>query len=208
MNWKLDYSRYQALLATLLAKREDIRAYLGIFLSLFTVSFFSIFALRPTLITIGELNAQIKQERETLATLNQKVENLETASLNLQKVKADLTLLSQAIPTEPNPHLAIRQIEGLAAKEGVTMRDAAIGKTPLVGDTKTGLQLYPFSFTFQGDAEKILNLLKNIGKLRRNILVETLVANTKVQTGTGDLAGSSTLQLTIEGKFTYYPELP
>lgn len=206
-NWQTDYKRYRETLRALLEKRDDIRAYLGILLSLFTVSFFGIFALRPTLTTIGELVSQINTQRETLATLDQKVKNLDTARVNLQKIRADLPVLDQALPTLADPHLVVRQMETLAGSEGVTPVNISIGKTPILGAAaESKAQTYPFSFTFQGDAPNILSFLDNLKTLRRIVAINEVTINIKSQTGSNDLIGSSVLQLIIGGDIPYYPK--
>ncbi|MBI3290096.1 type 4a pilus biogenesis protein PilO [Candidatus Microgenomates bacterium] len=206
-NWRTNYTKYRQLLQSLLEKREDIRAYLSILLSLATVAFFGVFALRPTLTTIGELVSQINSERQILATLDQKIKNLETAKTNLQKIKADLPVLDQAIPAVPDPHLAVRQIETLAAQNGVTPINIALGKTPLVNTTPVlGAQTdssYPFSFAFNGEAQNLLSFLNNLKSLRRIVMIDGITINRKAEVGSSDLVGNSTLQLIISGDLPY-----
>lgn len=205
-DWRTNYQKYRQLLQALIEKREDIRAYIGILLSLVTVSFFGIFALRPTLTTIGELVSQINTQHQTLDSLNQKIKNLGIAKTNLQKVKADLVVLDQAIPNTADPHLVVRQMEILATREGVAPANISIGKTNILGATTDELQDYPFSFTFQGDAEKVLSFLNNLKSLRRIIALDEVTINRKAEAGSSDLIGSSTLQLIISGDLPYFPK--
>ena len=207
-NWRTNYKRYRESIASLIEKREDIRAYLGILLSLFTVSFFGIFALRPTLTTIGELVSQINTQRKTVETLNQKIENLEMAKINLQKVRSDLLVLDQAIPANPDPHIVIRQMETLAKTQTINPANISVGKTPILGASSQieELQSYPFSFTFQGDTTNILSFFDKVKTLRRIVTIDRVTINRKAQSDSGDLTESSLLQLTISGDLPYYPK--
>ena len=211
-NWRTNYHRYRELLQILLEKREDVRAYIGILLSLSAVSFFSVFALRPTLTTIGELVSQINNQRQVLETLNQKIKNLETAKTNLQKIKSDIAVLDQAIPTAADPQFAIRQVESLAKVEGVTPANITIGKTAILGTNSASdaqgkpSLAYPFSFTFQAEAPQTLSFLNNLKTLRRVLEIDEVTINRKVQVGSSDLIGGSTLQLIISGVLPYYPK--
>ena len=81
-------------------QRQDVKIFLEILLSLATIILFSIFAIRPTLLTIGQLLTEIQNKEVTVAKLNEKIENLKTAQVVYESSGGVLSLLDTAIPSE------------------------------------------------------------------------------------------------------------
>ena len=98
-DWKKNYVRYRSYFLDIAGRykeRTDIRVYLEILLSLTTISIFSIFALRPTLLTIGGLIKDIEAKKATLVKMDEKMKNLSQAQ-NLydqerEKIRRELNL--------------------------------------------------------------------------------------------------------------------
>lgn len=183
-------------------KQPDLRAYIGILLSLFAISFFSIFALRPTLVTIGEIVAQIRTQKEVNASLEQKIKSLQLAQANWRKITADLPLIDQALPELPAPQNFARQTEAVAAKQNVLLKDLSLGKVSLLGDTSSGLQLFPFSFTVQGEPARVFSFLSNFESSRLALVWQTVTIGKKAKTE-GQETGTQ-LNLTVSGGVAYY----
>jgi len=77
-NWKKGYSRYKELFLNtihLYYSKPNIKIYLELILSITTIICFSLFAIKPTILTIIQLNKEIKSKEETLAKINQKISN-------------------------------------------------------------------------------------------------------------------------------------
>ncbi|MBI4059036.1 type 4a pilus biogenesis protein PilO [Candidatus Microgenomates bacterium] len=200
-SWRASYQRYLKLLSLTWQKRQDIRAYIGILLSLSAISFFGAFALRPTLITIGELVSQIKTQKETLAQLDQKVQNLQTASTNFNKVKSDLGLVDQAMPASPKPDAFLRQIEALAAQEGVAVQDTNIEKIILKGEQKSNPPTFKITFTTDGEYINTVSFLHKLVSLRRELTWDSLTLGAKA----GADEGGRPISLTISGQLVFVP---
>jgi len=89
-NWREDYNRYQRLFwknYNLFKEREDIRNYVELVLSLISIIIFAVFALRPTILTIIELNKEIKTKEETVKQMDTKIKNLQKAQKPYQSGK-------------------------------------------------------------------------------------------------------------------------
>jgi len=73
--WKGQYFRYKGFFPkfiSLYKQRRDLRAFLELILSLSVIIILSVFALKPTVLTIVSLYKEINSKRDTLALLNQK----------------------------------------------------------------------------------------------------------------------------------------
>lgn len=136
--WRKNYLRYKSYFLNVAGQyreRTDIKVYLEILLSLATVTIFSIFALRPTLLTIAELIKEIETKNDTIDVIDSKIQDLSKAQLLNDQQRANISLLQVAIPQEPHPDIFARQIEALIQKHQTPLSSFTIGKTLILGET-------------------------------------------------------------------------
>lgn len=149
-SWKKNYVRYKTVLLGSLdqyQRRADIKVYLEIILSLLTISIFSIFALRPTLITIAQLIKDIDSKKETLAKMESKLAKLDEAQILFDRERDNIANLRIAIPFTPAPNIYIRQVEGVASKTaGVT--NMTIGEAAILGSNTTAVKKTELDLVF------------------------------------------------------------
>src|SRR4030042_569746 len=118
LGWRNQYLRYRELFFNIIAvykQRTDLKVFLEILLSLVTISFFGIFALKPTFLTIGQLITEVRGKEETVAKMEQKINDLNMAQSFFSQQPEKISLVKSAIPEIPEPQTFVRQIEGLAA---------------------------------------------------------------------------------------------
>jgi len=60
-------------------EKPALRAYMELFLTLLAISLFGLFAIRPTVKTIGNLIKEIEAKNETLKIMDEKINNLNIA---------------------------------------------------------------------------------------------------------------------------------
>ena len=197
--WRTNYLRYKRFFLTFFSRyqdRQDLRMFLEILLSLVTISLFSLLALRPTLITIAELIKEIESKKETVATMEGKIKNLSQAQAVWDQDINKIRLLETSIPKNPIPDGFIRQIEGLAFKDSVSVLSISTAEITLVGKDKgeiekslDGLVLgisgeVVYSARVVADYRELLNFLSDLDKMRRPSDIESLTINmTKTEQG-------------------------
>jgi Tfp pilus assembly protein PilO len=179
------------------SQKPDLRAYLELFLSLITIIVFGVFAIRPTIITIGKLLKEIKSKEETLGIMNQKIENLKTAQEVYNKNKDKIEIAKASVPDEPSPHSLVRQIEAASLDSSTTLSSLSVSAVDLVGDTGTAdLQnsqtsladenVLSISITAQGEFDRLLSFANELENLRRPIRLNEIgmgmVSEEKVNT--------------------------
>src|SRR3989344_5215636 len=123
-NWRKEYYRYQKYflnIGFLSHPRQEVRMFIELLLTIITVSIFLFFALRPTVITIIKLNREIADKKNLISQMDQKISNLSQAQTTYNKELPKLKLLDTTIPQTPTPEGFVRQIEGLAAKNGISL---------------------------------------------------------------------------------------
>ncbi len=214
LGWRSQYLRYQEFFLNVLAvykTRRDLKMFLEILLSAGAVSFFAVFALKPTLLTIASLYTQIKSREETLAKMNQKIKDLGEARVAMSR-ESRIPLVESAVPNDPAVESFVRQIEGLSASHSLKLLGISIGEVVLVGPPspkKRDAQTLPlpedakevdFSITASGDYSSFLALVSDLERVRRPVKVEVVGINSsKVETG-------KVLVLVINGRTPYLGE--
>lgn len=210
--WRRKYYRYKRLFLNFFAQykeKQDVKMFLEVLLSLATISFFSLLALRPTVITIAELIKEIESKKETVAEMEAKIQSLERARAIYNQEEGRIKLLETSIPKEPSPDSLVRQIEGLSGKHAASISSLSVGQATLRGKDKPA-QTNPaggstlgaaseLSFSLNSTAEypSLFNLLSDLEKTRRPIKFGSISINTT------NIEGEKTLILVLGGKTPY-----
>ncbi|QQG41963.1 MAG: hypothetical protein HYV90_01465 [Candidatus Woesebacteria bacterium] len=179
-------------------KRAELRAFLEIILSLTTITIFLSFALKPTVLTIISLVQQIQEKKTTLAGLNLKIKNLQTAENVLTQNEAATRDVDIAISSQANVDIISKQIQGLAVKDAVSILGFSIGQTVLVGanpSAKKSSDYKPIpgnpgemqiSLSIKGAYPNIESFIKDLENLRVTIKIDSLGINAS-QTDSGQV---------------------
>jgi Tfp pilus assembly protein PilO len=126
----LHYQRYLSKIKEIYQKREDVKVYTGLILSLLTISFFGLFAIKPTLSTIASLVKEIKDKREINLKLQEKINALTQAQSELLLISDELYLLDESLPSKPNLAFFINQLEVMAKKNSLKINSLSF--SPIV----------------------------------------------------------------------------
>lgn len=209
--WRKDYLRYKSYFLNVMGRyqeRTDLKVYLEILLSLITVSIFSIFALRPTLLTIAGLIKDIEAKRDVLSVMDEKISNLSKAQVLLDQKREEVRLLKTSIPTSPQPDVFARQIEGLSQKHSVVVARMSLGSSRIIDKSATDASsgqvseiIYSLNFSVPIDNfTSISNLSLDLEKLRIPVTINKFNLNVSADTGVANLS------TVIEGKLKYLKE--
>lgn len=182
-------------------QKKQIRYYTGIVLSILTVNFFLFFAVRPTLVTIASLWKEIKNEKVIAQKLEDKIDSLNQAQTEYQKVEKDLGIIYEAMPETPNSPDLIRQLEALAINNGVTIVAFQLGSNTLKGkqitvqtlessgvnpaDLTSGLD---FNIIISGEFDQLKSFVNDLNNLRRLITINNFSFQVGQENELGKLA--------------------
>lgn len=209
LGWRGQYVRYKDFFLNVFGiykTRPDLKSFLEIILSSLTISFFAIFALRPTLSTIAELLQEIKGREETEAKLAQKIKDLDKAKSVYNQEFQRIVLLNTAIASQPPVESFVNQIQALTEKNSATLNKVSIAETTLVGPEQKndnpdlsllpeGAGGMPFSVTAKGKYASFIDLFSDLENFRIPILVDTF--------GISKNPEEATLILAISGRTAY-----
>lgn len=191
LGWRGQYIRYRSFFLNifeLYQKKAELRAFLEVILSISSITVFILFALKPTVLTIISLNKEINEKKVILSGLDLKVRNLETAVEILNQNVNVLPDIETAVSTPPSPDIISKQIQGLSAKNSVTLLGLSVGQVTIAGkDTlktkKTsdlkpiGAGEMPISISVKGNYQSISAFLKDLENLRVIVKIDSLGIN-------------------------------
>lgn len=175
MNPKL--SRYYTFIKPLTQNRL-IRTYSGLIFSLISIIIFSLFALKPTISTILNLQKQIEEKQSILKDLNQKAQDLTTAKDNLNRINSEtLKKLDNLLPDKTDPSSLAEAINSLSTQASISAFQ--LQPTTLVGDPqnlskKPLLEPIGFNFNATGSYSNLLSLLGALNRLPRLISIDSV----------------------------------
>lgn len=189
-NWKESYSRYKGFflnIVELYKKRSEVKIFLELILTVVSLVIFSVFALKPTLVTIIELVKEIQAKEETIGKMDEKIKNLIAAQTNLSRERESLILLDQAMPIYPYPEQTMGQFVGLANEKQIGLESVNLGDISLKGgvsknrSSSSDLEKLPenvnsFDITvnMNGSFESLIDTLAYIEKMRRPVKIDSV----------------------------------
>lgn len=201
--WQTEYHRYRRYFLDIgqFYKKKKVRVYTEIVLSLLTVSFFLVFAIKPTLTTIAGLMKTIEDQKLVSKTLAEKINALGLAQTEYNLLTNDIYLINEALPKDSQISLLVKQLEVLARRSGITIETIKFDQVYLKGISSSTKETVPsvnFSFAASGEYQNLKLFLKSLSSLRRIIQVESFAFKT-------GKAESLLLTLSLNGK-AYFME--
>lgn len=212
-SWKGNYMRYKDFFLNVLRiyySKPNIKIYLELMLSLSTVIVFSIFAIKPTVLTIIELNKEINSKEETVTRIEQKLINLQKANDILQSEAERLVIIDKSIPDSANLEDLILETEKLATKNSLQILNLSISDVIITRDDESKKKKIeeleklpldadelPFVTSLTGSYQNMTLLLSDIENSLRPVKIDSIAINSS------KTEEDKILVLTISGRLPY-----
>lgn len=199
------YKKYFKSVEPMLENTETKRYSTVIFFFL-VLSVFGWYAIRPTLQTILYLNREIKDKTELTKKMDDKLNALIAANGNLEAIQDRLSLLSDAVPPNPDALTLVQDLQALAKQNGasisaIQISDVKLSSTSAQTQNKTEKQqTYPIIVTLDGSYPSLSGFFDALTNLRRIIVIDGLAINPRTSESTR--SAQKTLQATL--KLTAY----
>ena len=192
--WRKEYTRYRGFflnIAQVTQKRQDVKLFLEIALTISTIVIFTIFALKPTMVTIAEVVKEIKHKEEVLAKMEKKLMDLASAQIVANENQEEIALLDTSVPKNPAPDILSRQIEAGSYATTASLEGIAIEEVLLKGEAKKiaaskktttlpeGAKSVALSLTLKGDYRPIKDFLDFLETMRRPLKINSIALTTK-----------------------------
>ena len=164
-------------------EKPALRAYAELFLTLLAISLFGLFAIRPTVKTIGNLIKEIEAKNETLKIMNEKVNNLNTAKDLYTKEASKIKLINDAVPNQPKPDILALQIEQLSLEKKVVINSMSIEGVKILGESDINKQDISLSLGITGAYFDLINFAEGLEELRRPIKYDAITLTSAAAKG-------------------------
>lgn len=165
---------------------ERIIGSLYIIFTLFTVSFFGIFAINPTLSTISNLKKQYQDSVDVERALSQKLDALKALDTQYFQIENALNAIYDAIPLSAQIAVLTRQLENLAARHNSSIAQLSFRTIELFPGKKVNAPIYSYSFSLEltGRDQDINKFVADLINFNRIVSIES------VTTGISDKGAS------------------
>lgn len=192
------YSRYFTYIKPV-TKLPIVKTYGSTIFTLFVITFFIFYAIKPTIETLLVLQKKLDNSTTVLEQVTQKANNLSAGKANFEKLDPNLkSKIESYLPDTVSLKSVIQTLEATAKLHEASI--SALQIQPLVIETNAVLRvgtLSEISFTLntEGAYENLISLLQDLKSSARLISIKSLSLS-KASEGTG-------LIMSISGK-TYY----
>ncbi|MEK7622888.1 MAG: type 4a pilus biogenesis protein PilO [Patescibacteria group bacterium] len=151
-------------------------------LTIFTVTFFGIFAIMPTFKTIAQLNKEIQDATTINNQLAKKVFVLESAQELYSQQIDNLPLIDKILPAQISFERLTWQLSWLIKEKGLELVNANYDEFLIVGASETkepGPQSMPMEITVKGSFSQIKELTAALQKFDRLITLQQATITSK-----------------------------
>ena len=181
-------------------KNKKTASYFTITLSLFSLSLFGLFAIRPTLITAVTLIKEVKDLRNLSLDYEKKISNIITAQAEYEKIRDSVPLIDKALPQYSDFPQFTSTMERLAFENQIEITQLQIDSAPIsLSKPKNELKNFNFIMIGIGSYENAHSYIDGIVNSLRLITIDSLDFSPEGGTVSG------TLRISLKGKAYYEP---
>lgn len=182
-------------------KKPEIRASTEIILSVFAVFFLAMTAIRPTLVTVAELQKKIEDQELVDKKITSKINSLVRAQTSLEEYADRLYLYEEGVPEGYSYSDLAKRIEIIANEEDLTIESLIFSKAEIAGketikpgevdkkdslatwvDGKNKVIEFEVKFEVLGDQEGVygfISRIENMDRVMRVVQVDITRADSK-----------------------------
>ena len=181
-------SRYYTYIKPVL-RSKSVHEYGPLIFSLVMVSFFSIFALRPTLTTIATLQKSISEQQTVNNQIIQKIDDLKNARNNYLAISQETrSKVDGLVPNDTDLPALINQIRSVAQTydasiSGIQFETIVLDGKPQTLVAKPAQKDIPFTISLRGSYERLVQFVDALPKTDRNITIENITVHSDSDNG-------------------------
>jgi Tfp pilus assembly protein PilO len=181
-------------------KNKKTHSYFTLTISFFTLTFFILFAIRPTLLTAVNLTKKVSDLKKLNIDYENKIGNIILAQIEYEQIRENLIYVEDALPKSSSFHSFARRIEEFANQSDLSISQFSIDPVPVTKPNSTGQYFgYGFSITGIGAYEDIFDFISHLTNWRRIVTIENL----DISRQSGTVSGQ--LRMNLKGKTYYEP---
>jgi type IV pilus assembly PilO-like protein len=167
-------------------------------LTIGTVLFFALFAIRPTLLTMSDLIKEIDDKESLDEEMKKKVAALSSAQIEYQILGDRTQVLDMAIPDSPQLIDTLKMIEKIAGEQTVVINSLNLEEIPSelkeeLDVLKMKRQTLQIKIDLIGDYQSIRKFVEGLMDVRRTLVVESVIFDVRETRGVKSLSARITL---------------
>ena len=176
-DYRTEYQRYRQYYVNLrrFYQKPVARVSFFVLLSFMTVVFFSVFAIRPTVTTIGALIRDIEDKRRINDQLSIKIKALDEVQAVVISMRNDVPLVTDALPESAALGRLTQEMEFVAKSKGVVvtgMRFQPVTLTdPATSDKQLKAKAVDWSISVGGTLENLRAFVDDLERLDRVLVL-------------------------------------
>lgn len=188
------YSKINPLLSYLSKQRENNKfiKYVEISATFLLISFFTFFAIKPTLLTISKLVGDIKAKEILVKELKAKINNVIISQDLFSQVQEKYALVEASLPSSPRFYQATSQIVGLTEKNQVYLDK--------INYSISDSNFYSTSISTSSSFLSATSLLSGLLQNKRLFQIDQISFSLEKDTG------SKTININLPLKIYYWPK--
>ncbi len=185
---------------TPLIKNKKTSSYVSLILSLFSISFFGFFAIRPTLITAVTLNKSVADLKKLDIEYENKISNIITAQSQYEQIRGDIPDIDQALPKDAGFNQLANALEKFAETSNVIIKQLQIDRSPISRLPPSGkVENIQFNILTSGSYISSSDFIQHLLNWKRLITLDNLELSKEGGTE------SAEIRMTLKGKTYYEP---
>ncbi len=201
-NYKTEINRYNYYYRRLQVfyQKPSVQVSSAVLFAIGSIIFFAVFAIKPTLVTIAELQKKIADQRQVLQKAEKKASALATAQQQYYQIQSSLSTLDEAIPGDYQLQSLLLSIEALAASLNASIANLRLSqveypipaaKSPAIGEISFNLS---FTATYQ-DAKSVISQLNLLPRL---IVIDSISIGQPSLTRQTQASSSEALEINLK----------
>ncbi|MBI4067385.1 type 4a pilus biogenesis protein PilO, partial [Candidatus Gottesmanbacteria bacterium] len=152
------------------------------------LSFFGLFAIKPTLTTAVKLNREIQELRDLNAKYEEKITNIVKAQSAYENIREDIPLFFMTLPDNPEFTSLIMTHEKIATASNMSLEQMALDPVPISKEKRTGvLNSFDINLLLSGNYIDLSSFLDHFLKSQRLVSIDQLNLDQKNSTADGIL---------------------
>lgn len=152
-------------------------------------------AIRPTIITITRINAEISQKETTDKALTEKISALTELDTQYIELKDDFEDISLVFPTDGDFSLFMANIDAVSSRNGFVLIGLSFAEYKEDNPVATGvLEPWSIRLTIEGKRNSLVNFLKDLESLPMYPVIESVSYSDK---GESEEINSFTIHMRI-----------
>ena len=185
---------------TPLIKNKKTSSYLSLILSLFSISFFGFFAIRPTLITAVTLNKSVADLKKLDIEYENKISNIITAQSQYEQIRGDIPGIDLALPKDAAFNQLANALEKFSEQSNLLIKQLQIDRSPISRLPPSGkVENIQFSILTSGSYISSSAFIQHLLNWKRLITLDNLELSKEGGTE------SAEIRMTLKGKTYYEP---